>query len=174
MERTGTGRNNRGGQSLVECALVLPLLILLIVNVVNFGAFFYAGISVANAARTGAQYFTTGGVTVSGITPPAVAAVQNLVTAELGSLPNKTSIQVCLSRSNVVAVSCNQGAIPAGAPPAADTPEGSPAVTYVIGAVDVAYTYQPVVPLWDLPGMNIHATIPPTTVHRQVRMRVLQ
>ena len=59
MQRTRTKRSDRG-QSLIECALVLPLLMLLIVNVVNFGAIFYAWISVANAARTGAQYFTTG------------------------------------------------------------------------------------------------------------------
>src|SRR4051794_26574796 len=59
MRRTITRRQRCAGQSLVECALVIPLLLLLIVNVVNFGAFLYAWITVANAARTGAQYLTT-------------------------------------------------------------------------------------------------------------------
>lgn len=174
MKRTATKRKRCAGQSLVECALVLPLLVLLVVNVVNFGAMFYAWISVANAARTGAQYFTTGAVSIGGQTQPAVAAVQSLVSDDLKSLPNQSSIQVCVSTSNSAAVSCNQGVAPAGAPPAADAPEGTPAITYLIGAVDVTYTYQPFIPVWDFPGLGIHATLPTTAIHRQAKMRVLQ
>ncbi len=40
-------RSRGAGQSLVEFALVLPLLFLLIVNAINFGGFFYAWITVA-------------------------------------------------------------------------------------------------------------------------------
>ena len=47
---------NERGHSLIEFALILPLLFLLIVNVVNFGSFLYAAITVANAARAGAEY----------------------------------------------------------------------------------------------------------------------
>ncbi|MGH9648694.1 MAG: PilZ domain-containing protein, partial [Bryobacteraceae bacterium] len=39
------------GQALIEFALVLPMAFLLIVNAVNFGAFLFAWISVANGAR---------------------------------------------------------------------------------------------------------------------------
>ena len=60
--RPGTSlRSDTRGQSLVELALILPLLFLLIVNVVNFGGVFFAWIAVADAARTGAQYWITGG-----------------------------------------------------------------------------------------------------------------
>src|SRR5450759_1453098 len=138
-----TKRKRCAGQALIECALVLPLLLLLIVNVVNFGHMFYAWISVANAAGTGAEYYTTGGVSIGGLTMPLVGAVQTLVMDDLKSLPNQASIQVCVSKSNPAAANCNKGAAPAGAPPAADTPEGVPLVTYVIAAVDVSYTYQP-------------------------------
>jgi hypothetical protein len=174
MKRMANGRKRRAGQSLVECALVLPLLILLIVNVVNFGAFFYAWISVASAARTGAQHFANGAVSIGGIAPPAVAAVQALIVDDLESLPNPGSIQVCVSRSDKVGASCNTGTAPAGAPPAPDIPEGNPPVTYTIVAVDVSYTYQPIIPTWSFPGLGIYSTLPPTTLHRQARMRLLQ
>lgn len=43
------------GQSLVETALLLPLLIVLLFGVVEFGFFLYAHIQVANAAREAAR-----------------------------------------------------------------------------------------------------------------------
>jgi hypothetical protein len=150
------------------------VLLLLIVNAVNFGTFLHAWISVANAARTGVQYYSTGGVSIGGLALPLAGAVEAMVVSDLSSLPNSTSIQVCVSRSNPSTSDCNDGkTAPAGVPPAADTPEGSPAVTYVIAAVDVSYIYQPIIPLWEFPGLGIHATIPTTAIHRQVRMRIL-
>jgi Flp pilus assembly protein TadG len=174
MKRTVTKRKRLAGQSLIECALVLPLLLLLIVNVVNFGAFFYAWISVANAARTGAEYFTTGGVTVGGPKPPVAALVHSLVMNDLKSLPNQASIQVCVSTSigTALPVCSDRKAAPASAPPGPDDPEGT--IRYLIGAVDVTYTYQPIIPMWDFPGLGISATIPRKAIHRQARMRILQ
>lgn len=46
----------QGGQSLVELALVVPLLLLLLVGVIEIGRFAYYSILVSNAARAGAQY----------------------------------------------------------------------------------------------------------------------
>jgi Flp pilus assembly protein TadG len=46
----------QGGQSLVELALVLPMLLLLLVGVVEIGRYAYVDILVSNAARAGAQY----------------------------------------------------------------------------------------------------------------------
>ena len=42
-------------------ALVLPLFLIIIANVVNFGGFFFAWITMENAARTGAQYMSRAG-----------------------------------------------------------------------------------------------------------------
>src|SRR5512144_2521421 len=85
------------GQALVEFALLLPLLFLLIVNVVNFGAMLYAFITVANAARTGAQYYTIGGAMVHSPGQPAASLVPPVIAQDLASLPNKAGavIQVC-------------------------------------------------------------------------------
>jgi hypothetical protein len=60
------------GQSLVELALVLPLLILLLSGMVDLGRAFYGYISITNGAREGARHFgqsplspTIGSVAVS-------------------------------------------------------------------------------------------------------------
>jgi hypothetical protein len=44
------------GQSLVEFALALPLLLLLLLGLADFGRAFYYTSAIANAARTGAEY----------------------------------------------------------------------------------------------------------------------
>jgi hypothetical protein len=48
-------RRNSGGQSLVEVALAMPLLILLFGGIVSFGFFLYAHVQVANATREAAR-----------------------------------------------------------------------------------------------------------------------
>ncbi|MBI5955396.1 MAG: pilus assembly protein [Chloroflexi bacterium] len=44
------------GQSLVELALALPILMLVLLIVVDFGRAFYAYVTVTNASREGARY----------------------------------------------------------------------------------------------------------------------
>jgi Flp pilus assembly protein TadG len=50
------GLRAEGGQSLLELALVLPMLLLLLVGTIEIGRLAYYSIVVANAARAGAQY----------------------------------------------------------------------------------------------------------------------
>jgi Flp pilus assembly protein TadG len=162
------------GQALIEFALILPLLFLLIVNAINFGGMLYAWICVSNAARTGVQYLSIGGAMAGAPIPPSSSAVQTLVLNDIHALPNSSTAQVCTSSSADSTVSCNSGSAPSDAPPATDTAEGSPAITYSVAAVDVTYTYQPFISLWDFSRLGIHATLPPTAIHRQATMRVLQ
>jgi len=155
------------GQALIEFALVFPLVFLLIVNAVNFGAFLFAWITVANAARTGAQYRVIGAASVGTNATPTAAQVTTLVTNDIASLMNRASltVRVCTNTNGVVA--CSGG----GTGTALADPEPA---SYVLASVDVAYTYRPLISLWDFPGLGIHATLPPTSIHRQVSMRVLQ
>ncbi|QIA27137.1 pilus assembly protein [Thermaerobacter sp. PB12/4term] len=44
------------GQSLVELAVLLPVLLLILMGVLDFGRYFYAGLTVRHAAREGARY----------------------------------------------------------------------------------------------------------------------
>ena len=171
MKQPRAKRNrSSSGQALIEFALVLPLLFLLIVNVINFGGMLYAWICVSNAARAGAQYYITSGASVGAPATPAGAAVRTLVLDDIHPLPNSANAQVCVSTSTSAAV-CNTGS---GTQPAADSGEGTPAITYPVAAVDVTYTYQPFIPLWSFPALGIRATLPPTAIHRQATMRILQ
>jgi Flp pilus assembly protein TadG len=53
-------QNNRSvrGQSMVEFALLLPLLLVLIVSTIELGRLFFTKIVITNAAREGAYYLT--------------------------------------------------------------------------------------------------------------------
>jgi Flp pilus assembly protein TadG len=170
MKGRKAGGGAESGQALVECALVLPMMILLILNVVNFGAFIYAWITVANAARSGAQYMIIGGAMVTTPPTPSEDQVTSLVHRDLLALPNQAGVQVRVCSNNqfrnpkvVCAGSGTTTAPPADFEP---TATGLPA-PYVLGTVDVSYAYQPLVPLAML-------TLPPTTIRHRSAMRFLQ
>jgi Flp pilus assembly protein TadG len=155
------------GQALIEFALILPMVFLLIVNALNFGAFLFAWITVANGARTGVQYMAQGRVTVG--TPAAATAAQitALITGDISSLLNRASLAVRVCKNNNSVVSCSG--------PGVYLPTADPEPTkYVLMSVDVTYRYKPVLPLWDFPALGIHATLPATTIHRRASMRALQ
>jgi Flp pilus assembly protein TadG len=125
--RKAEQRRNRAGQSLVEFALVLPLLLILIVNIVNFAGFFYAFIAVANASRSASDYAVMGSIAYSGtdvisgaaeadLSAPATASgttgvqlVANMLATDMQSLPNSTSINVrlCYLDQTTSATACN-------------------------------------------------------------------
>jgi len=52
-------RRRKSAQSLTEFALILPILMLILLGVVDFGRVFYYWTSIANAAREGARYAIT-------------------------------------------------------------------------------------------------------------------
>ena len=155
------------GQALVEFALVLPLMFLLIVNAVNFGAFLFAWITVANGARAGVQYMVRGRATVGTPTAATAAQITALITSDVSSLINRASLAVRVCKNNNSVQTCSgPGAFVAPA-----DPEPS---KYTLASVDVSYTYAPVIRAWDFPGLGIHATLPSATIHRQASMRMLQ
>ena len=49
-------KKNHPGQSLVEFALVLPLLLMLVIGAMDIGRMFYYKVALTNAAREGANY----------------------------------------------------------------------------------------------------------------------
>ncbi|MFN7934494.1 MAG: TadE/TadG family type IV pilus assembly protein [Bryobacteraceae bacterium] len=160
------------GHSLVEFALLIPLLFLLIVNAVNFGGFFYAWITVASAARSGAQYRIMGGATVTSPSPPNSTQVYNVVRQDMSSLPNVGSLAVRVCTNTAGTIACGTTGSGTFANPAADT--RAEANLYVMSWVDVQYTFQPLIPAFHFPGLGIHGTLPPTVVRRQAVMRMLQ
>ena len=150
------------GQALVEFALIVPLVFLLAVNAVNFGGFLFAWISVANAARAGAQYMVMSSSSPGSPTPATLAQITALVTNDVSSLMNRSSI--------LVAICTNKTTGPIGCTSLFD-PE---APAYTLATVDVTYTYKPYIPLFSFPKLGISATLPATTIHRKAVMRMLQ
>jgi len=49
-------RDRDRGQSVVEFALILPVLLLILLGTIDFGRLYYSYVTVANAARVGAEY----------------------------------------------------------------------------------------------------------------------
>ncbi len=70
------------GQSLVELALIAPILIVLMLGVIDFGRVYFAQVSVTNAARDGADYASqsaTAAADLNGITQAALSDTGNLL-----------------------------------------------------------------------------------------------
>ena len=169
-------RNRRTGQAVLELALLIPFMLLIIANVVNYGGMFYAAITVANAARHGSQHFIYGSATVKNGATPDADAVWTLVEVDTMALPNLASrvIRVCLeNRNDVNAPACDvrgTGTATFSNPPLDTRPEAN---AYLNGWVDVGYTYTPYIPLFTIPVMGIPLSPPPQQMVRQSIMRVL-
>jgi hypothetical protein len=104
------------GQALVEFALVLPLLLILIVNIVNFAGFFNAFVAVGNASRSAGDYTIMGSIAYSGtdasgnagptLTAPSDSGsagaqlVANMLGTDMLALKNRSTINVRLCRLN--------------------------------------------------------------------------
>jgi Flp pilus assembly protein TadG len=153
------------GQALVEFSLIIPLVLLLAVNAANFGGFIFAWITVANAARDGAQYMVMSSDSPGQPTPATLTQITALVTADVSSLLNRSSLVVAIcSNSTTAATGCTTFV----------DPEATTSTLYTLATVDVTYTYVPFIPLFSFPHLGISATLPSSTIHRKAVMRMLQ
>jgi Flp pilus assembly protein TadG len=153
------------GQALMEYILMLPLVFILIVNLVNFGGFFFAWITVSNAARAGADYMALGGASAGAPGEATATQIQSAIQADLASLPNNPTavINLCVN---------NSGTVTARLGTCTSVPVDPEASSYNLDSVDVTYTYRPFIPAsFRFAGLNLYATIPPTTIHRRAVVR---
>src|SRR5882672_4239326 len=96
-------RRGQTGQSLVEIVLMLPLLLLVLLNAVNFGYFYLVALNLTSATRTGGLYAMMGSSTPAGTALPPATGASPLTASYLtyqdmtGSLsaPANARIQVC-------------------------------------------------------------------------------
>lgn len=158
------------GQSLLETALIVPLMLLIILNVINFGYFFLVAINVAAAPRSGAGYAilgfdTPGSLALPDAAPPSTTnTISYLIQQDLSTLNNYTgaSLQVCTptniasstksgvngtgaaQRANCVTCSGSTcGTVGGGAP----VPDADPeAPFFILTRVDVDYSISPLIP----------------------------
>lgn len=190
LRRRTTRWSSHSGQSLIETALLLPLLLLLIFNVINFAYYFLVGIHLASAPREGVQYSAMGFSTPGQLTLPevgpagAAASVAYLTYQDMAALVDTNvgaQVRVCTSAAGTTvdgsgnhvarcvlctsgSDTCSTGSGPF-ATPAVD-PEGT---AFVLHRVDVQYTVAPLIP-----GTVFGITVLPSyTFHRQVSMRAM-
>ena len=177
--RTKRPQNFRkdSGQSLLETAIFLPILVLLLAYAVDFGYFFIVAANLTSSARSAAVYSVQGLQSPTQSALPAAGpittstSVAALAVGDLGSLINSsttTTVQVCSKSVGVTGNLTDCASYgPAGTTytPAAD-PE---APTFLLNRVDVTYTVQPPIPL----SFFSVSLLPTMKFHRQVSMRVL-
>jgi len=175
--RVTSQRRSKGqeGQSLLETAISLPLLLGLAFNIINFGYLWFMVLTLSAAPRMGAQYATQGGAAGTGTAAPGTTTISNLVYDNLtnaisGATTSNAAVQVCSSAKGVnssthVALCDQFGPAFAFPAPAAD-PE---APNFVLHRVDVVYTVTPIIP-----GTAFNVILPANLkFHRQVSMRSL-
>jgi Flp pilus assembly protein TadG len=161
------------GQSLIEVALMIPILTVLICYAVDFGFFFLVATSLNSAARNAIEYSIQGTSSPAQAAEPAATVISNLAIAGIGlsgASTSTVSVQVCSSAVGVNSsnntTQCTTPSTGAGA--VSGTPDVDPeSPRFQLNRVDVVYTFTPPVP--------IPASIfPSTTFHRTVEMRAMQ
>jgi len=162
------------GQSLVETAIAMPLLLAVAFNIINWGYLWFMLLALSAAPRMGAQYATQGGAagtaTAPGTTTISNLVYDNLTNAIKGAATSNAAVQVCTSAKGVDSTTgiaqCDQfGPAYTFPAPAAD-PEQP---VYVLDRVDVEYTVTPIIP-----GTAFTVILPANLkFHRQVSMRSL-
>lgn len=180
--RLRAGAHKEQGQSLLETAVSVPLLLCVAFNIINWAYFWFMVLALSSAPRHAVQYASQGGAAIansSGI--PAVADVCSLVADNFGNNVLHSSsmtcgsgnvqIRVCISSLGVNTttgvVSCQSygPSLMTFPAPAADPEEPE----FALQRVDVAYQVTPIIP-----GTVFNIAVPTNLkFHRQVSMRSL-
>jgi Flp pilus assembly protein TadG len=175
QKKLATQRQSDGqrGQSLIETAITLPVVLALAFNFINWAYLWIMVLTLSAAPRMGVEYATQGGAagtaTAPGTTTVSSLVYDNLTNAISGVTTSNAAVQVCTSAKGVdskgVALCDQFGPAYAFPTPAAD-PEQP---VYVLDRVDVEYTVTPIIP-----GAAFNAILPSNLkFHRQVSMRSL-
>lgn len=128
------------GQSLIETAFTLSLLLLLLAAAVDFGRAFYMNIEIKGAARAGATYGTTKPSDTTGMKAAAKAAAGD-IGSDTGFSTSASWGCECYSSSTPTIPGPNSCAAP---------PCGANVVYYV--SVTASDTYSPILPWPGIPS----------------------
>jgi Flp pilus assembly protein TadG len=165
--RKSKGWRKSSGQSLVEAVLLLPLLLAIVLNAINFGYFFLMALNITSSARSSALYSITGDETPAAIpVPPAGPATTNNsvsyvayqdLTGAVYSPSTNAGVQVCSPSVGILnAGTANQktqctsfgsvGSFSSSDPdPELNSSNTVPA--FLLNRVDVAYQFATPIPL---------------------------
>jgi Flp pilus assembly protein TadG len=164
------------GTALLETAIALPMLLVLLLNAMNFATYVYDWIVLDNAARAATEYQIYNGTVVGAPGMPTLTQLENLVYSDSLLTASKVSIEVCSKNNGTVA--CNgtgNATVSSNSLSGIADPEPS---FFTLWAVDLYYGYTPVVSALSLIPAGTSCVINNTTyttcIHRQVVMRSMQ
>jgi Flp pilus assembly protein TadG len=154
-------RRRTRGQSMVEFALVAPLLLAIIMGMIDFGFFTELNASIANGARSGARYAAINPTAWDWNTTPAANTIEGQIRAYSNNASVKNdNAHISIDYYNITgaaAVHCgNYDQVGH-----AFTPAANQATCVVPGAlikVTVTYDYNPLTPIPILSGATVHIT----------------
>ena len=191
------------GQSMIETVLMLPLLLLLLLNAVNFGFYFFVTLNLTAAPRTSAEYSTMGFDTPSALSlpdsgPPSGTLTSSYITQQdmTGAVYNPTaaSIQICsetnldtttksgvngsgsTQRTNCVTCTGTTCTSPAAVTTGNLAPHPDPeAPSFILHRVDVTYAFAPLIPgtPFNLAVLAACGSGYSCTFHRYAEMRAM-
>ena len=165
------------GQSLLEVAVMIPVLLALVAYAVDFGYFFIAAGSITSAAHNSAQYSVLGyEAPDQGPLPPAGpfssgTSVAEEALGDMTSLINSSTTATVAVCSKSIGTTGNLARCSSYGPAVTSyTPSQDPeAPRFVLQRVDITYTVQPPIPM----SFFKVSLLPTMQFHRQVSMRAL-
>ena len=149
------------GQALVEMALLVPFLLMVVLNTLNFGYFFLVAVNLAASPRNGVEYSIQGFETPaaialpcavpSGTICPSTESVSYLSLGDITGALDKganAGVNVC---SESVGVAGSGTSLVSTCQQVNSSPTYSPspdpeAPNFILNRVDVTYTFQPLIP----------------------------
>jgi Flp pilus assembly protein TadG len=168
-------RSREDGQSLLETAIAVPMLLGVAFNIINFAYVWFMVLALSAAPRHGAQFATQGGAALASSSTPVATVIRdvvynNLTNGVAGATSSNISVRVCANSIGVNSSTFIANCTSFGPAFSYSAPEADPeAPLFVLHRVDVAYTVTPVIP-----GSAFRVVLPSNlTFHRQVSMRSL-
>ena len=151
---------DNSGQALLETVLLMPLLLLIVLNAVNFGYFFLMALNITSGGATPSAIALPKGFPTATTTTVSYLALQDL-TGAVFSPSTMAGVQVCSSSIPPSPGILNVGTLNmqtrcardpgsiGSFPPAEPDPElnaGNTAPAFLLNRVDVAYQFSPPIP----------------------------
>jgi hypothetical protein len=164
--RSMPGRD-ASGQALMETVLVMPLLLAVVLNAINFAFFFLMALNITSSARSSGIYSIMGGATPAATTLPLAGPVtsttsvsyiayQDLTGAVSAPTTSNTGVQVCSPSYGILNAGtstqqskCDQLGLSESYSAADPDPElnsGKTVPAFMLNRVDVAYQFTPPIP----------------------------
>ena len=179
----GAAKNNQGS-SLIETALVMPVLVLMLCFAIDIGYFFIVAANLVSSSRNAVLYSGQGFVSPAQTQLPSPGSAGSLADTAgaaglaggdlsgLASMSSETFVEVCSKEIGITHTSngyiTNCSTFPSGA--LTFTPDQDPESNngMLTQRVDVVYTVAP-----PIPGNFFTFTMPPLTVHWKAEMRAV-